>query len=704
MKKLIKNNLFCFFVAILLIGLLSLSVNFNNFNCRADGERIKDVFHYVSLGDSIAAGYGLGGYDEDEELNGDIFVSNSYSARIKNYLNNELDYIDAKSYGCSGDTVSDLLNKLNTNQSIIEAVQSADLITISIGANDILEPASNAIVAGMVMSNMNFATVESSMQGGLDSLNSENGLVVLLDKLKELNSDGKVVFLDVYNPYKHFIEIDDGDYSITYGAFSVGLSAEDLRQVGLSSQTYIMGGENLSGDVVVGLNEILFNKIYLKNSDNERIYPNFYMIGAGSEYSSLNGIAKCFNDYDETGDYSDLVNAGIYNTNEVEIDPHPTTIGHEQMFLCLKNLINNKFLCLQVDYVDRQYNGFDVEIFIRDFDETIFDIEEFESKHNGEQVIGIYTGSSLINEWSGVVTKKQNGFTKESIYLKLNTQFVVTYITGSEVELDPLNVLIGSYISEPRNIRRDDYVLLYWGYYDGDQLIKWNFNEDVISGNLVLYAVWTTISCLDEGACQQYLSLEAEIKGLNAVRFTLTERAENLQWYVNGRVVEGQTDLVFAYTPPALTGKYEVSCVVNGRETGKKAVYINYTDQNIITINKQSEYLNGEVSLVVEHPELYDGNYVQWFRIDYDEDGKLKEESVAIGKGVQLNYEFEATCKVYAVYSFNTSKQLTSNTLDVSVVLKLDVGMPIFIGIGLAVFITIVILAIISKKRYQLVE
>lgn len=98
----------------------------------------EDKINYVALGDSLAQGenpYGEIGY--------------GYADNIKEYLNakNKLKSY-TKGYAKSGDTTEDLLNKIKINQKteiegetigIKRALRESDLVTISIGANDLLK-------------------------------------------------------------------------------------------------------------------------------------------------------------------------------------------------------------------------------------------------------------------------------------------------------------------------------------------------------------------------------------------------------------------------------------------------------------------------------------------------------------------------------------------------------------------------------------
>lgn len=85
---------------------------------------------YVALGDSIAAGYGLKGYLANQELPPD----DSYQTIVANFLKTS-----PFNYAVSGDNSNDCINLLNLGTADT-ALKNADIITISIGSNDLLQP------------------------------------------------------------------------------------------------------------------------------------------------------------------------------------------------------------------------------------------------------------------------------------------------------------------------------------------------------------------------------------------------------------------------------------------------------------------------------------------------------------------------------------------------------------------------------------
>lgn len=112
-KKIIK--IFSLFITILLV-----------FEIYALGKTNK--IYYVSLGDSLALGQNSYGK-----------IDYGYSDYIKDYLqkSKKLAYY-TKKYAHSGYTSSDLIKEINNNSEIKKDLREGDLLTLSIGANDLL--------------------------------------------------------------------------------------------------------------------------------------------------------------------------------------------------------------------------------------------------------------------------------------------------------------------------------------------------------------------------------------------------------------------------------------------------------------------------------------------------------------------------------------------------------------------------------------
>jgi lysophospholipase L1-like esterase len=249
------------------------------------------VFTYYAFGDSIAYGYGL--QDPATMCYGALFAS-------------QYDGIKYTNYAVSGHKTSDMLNVLDTVD-----VSDADLITISIGANNLLGYALDAIYgvfntygseiftdyAAALMGNGDTSKVEgfikaleaaftnddfkAKAQAGLVQLNDE--LPKIFKKIQSQNDKCVIIIQTIYNPYKGIALGIPGGYSFDFSA-----ACEE----------------------------------YLKPYNNA-------IKSIAAEYGCR--VLDVYTDFDSSK--TDLINAGIIMTPSVSFsyDPHPNTAGHEEI-------------------------------------------------------------------------------------------------------------------------------------------------------------------------------------------------------------------------------------------------------------------------------------------------------------------------------------------------------------------------------------
>lgn len=172
-----------------------------------------DSPEYVSLGDSIANGYGL-----------DNPSKTSYSALIKD----ELDYAKLLSSCTDGQTSSQLLTAVNA----LEFDGSkTELITVSTGANNILGPASTRLFQLMLQPEKALEALyspefDAELRAGVAQLRED--LPKIIERLRTLAPDAEIVLLSVYNPF-------DG----AKVAINVGGGTTDVA-LGEMTETYIL--------------------------------------------------------------------------------------------------------------------------------------------------------------------------------------------------------------------------------------------------------------------------------------------------------------------------------------------------------------------------------------------------------------------------------------------------------------------------------
>ncbi len=138
--------------------------------------------NYLLLGDSIAEGYGI--ENSDEACYGRIVAdTNGYS-----YLN----------YAFVATDSSDLLARLNDYNSYQNAVKWADIISLSIGANDYLaNPDAVSLTVGALF-RLNYKKLDNIADGFYDNL------CQIIDNITELNPNAVVLLQKVYSVWYGF--------------------------------------------------------------------------------------------------------------------------------------------------------------------------------------------------------------------------------------------------------------------------------------------------------------------------------------------------------------------------------------------------------------------------------------------------------------------------------------------------------------------
>ncbi len=230
---------------------------------------------YLALGDSIPYGeyytnvwnYLFDGTDAD-----------SYVEQLSRHLSIASgDFIDASAIGHN--TV-DVLYQIDSLSGVIA---EADLITLCVGANDIMDAAERTFY-GLDKYNINWSEADA----GRD--NFELYWPQVIDKIEELNPDATLVVMTVYNPYRE----SDAYYNLVDPYFS----------------------QSTGGDL--GLNHLIAETMALDNTRwGDRIADSF-------DYRVVD-VYTTFNSYGDQKDYL----TGFYNRF---CDPHPNQAGQDVIF------------------------------------------------------------------------------------------------------------------------------------------------------------------------------------------------------------------------------------------------------------------------------------------------------------------------------------------------------------------------------------
>jgi len=160
-------------------------------------EEEKDPLVYVSLGDSIARGYGLSDLTEER-----------FSTIAAQYWKDE--NTEVYNYGVDGQTSSELLAMLQDGYA--DKLAEADVVSVSIGANNILQHAWQFLYDYYVylyseppqFTDEEIAVRFREVTAGADEgcVILEQDMPVLLETIRKINPDCQILFLTLYNPYE----------------------------------------------------------------------------------------------------------------------------------------------------------------------------------------------------------------------------------------------------------------------------------------------------------------------------------------------------------------------------------------------------------------------------------------------------------------------------------------------------------------------
>jgi lysophospholipase L1-like esterase len=261
-----------------------------------DGERM-----YVSIGDSIARGYGLSDIEHER-----------YSALLCDLLNQTGDKYTEYNYGIDGQTSGELLDSIKSG-SILE-LSDADIVTICIGTNDVLASAEDFFSKyeklfyyyGDAPGNrqlvnecwniyekrdfvVDYYNMVSKTQKGITEF--QDNFAEIINQIRNINPDCRIICITVYNPYANF------DYSIT---------ADDL-QVNMAEY---------SDDTMNSMNGIIRSMSEELSFDVAEVHDAF------------------------ANAHEDVLNSGV-SIYGINLDDHPNKAGHQLIAEVIYNQIEN---------------------------------------------------------------------------------------------------------------------------------------------------------------------------------------------------------------------------------------------------------------------------------------------------------------------------------------------------------------------------
>lgn len=119
----------------------------------ASAETTDSALNVVSLGDSIARGHGC----KPEEAYGYLLAQ-----QIKTDTASKGYSVNFVNYGTDGDTTTDLLDKLDSDSDIDNSLKNADIVTISIGGNNLIRGLNKEFATALNL-NLNSSTFENDL-------------------------------------------------------------------------------------------------------------------------------------------------------------------------------------------------------------------------------------------------------------------------------------------------------------------------------------------------------------------------------------------------------------------------------------------------------------------------------------------------------------------------------------------------------------
>lgn len=135
--------------------------------------------HIVAIGDSLTQGVG----DNSEQ--------GGYVGILDKHLNADKQVVTFENYGKRGNRSDQLLKRLNDPE-IAESITTADIVIITIGANDIMQ---------VLKENFTNITYEAFSE---ERGNYEQRLQQIFKKLNELNPEASVYLVGFYNPFEQY--------------------------------------------------------------------------------------------------------------------------------------------------------------------------------------------------------------------------------------------------------------------------------------------------------------------------------------------------------------------------------------------------------------------------------------------------------------------------------------------------------------------
>ncbi len=145
------------------------------------------TFSYVAVGDSLTEGIG------------DTTGQGGFIPLLGNNLNATYGYeIDSHNYGVAGNTSNQILNRMKDDKDIKESLEKADLMTLTVGGNDVM---------AVIRKNLADLDVDTFKKPSKDY---QKRLREIIELARENNKNLPIYILGIYNPfYLNFPEVTE---------------------------------------------------------------------------------------------------------------------------------------------------------------------------------------------------------------------------------------------------------------------------------------------------------------------------------------------------------------------------------------------------------------------------------------------------------------------------------------------------------------
>lgn len=146
-----------------------------------------ETFSYVAIGDSLTEGVG------------DTTGQGGFIPLLGNNLNATYGYeINSQNYGVAGNTSNQILKRMKDDEDIKESLEKADLMTLTVGGNDVM---------AVIRKNLADLDVDTFKKPAKDY---QKRLRKIIELAREDNKNLPIYILGIYNPfYLNFPEVTE---------------------------------------------------------------------------------------------------------------------------------------------------------------------------------------------------------------------------------------------------------------------------------------------------------------------------------------------------------------------------------------------------------------------------------------------------------------------------------------------------------------